>query len=924
MSKDTSCQIIQFASRDMYCQEPLLRCASRCHMLEVLTHSTNFSNLALDNEDIMGAFKRLMNFVGKKEILIWNTQLWQKVVAWVEPHLLNNNYESLLGLMISKLQANITPEIKHQMANLIGFVSMLWSSTNKGVKNGSVMTVIDELWGRILSIVNRPYSQVGYHIYMYALATVIRLMNPPQKRRGKEHLFRFCELVSENQLCCSDFMAENLSEICNVMQHYFQTVDVENIQCIDDGILVFQQTLKMVTIYDQVFSSIQECRLKLAKTIVGILASFTNEYERSYLQHDGNFPDMVKKVSYMKLLGHDWWSGSCTCYRFSNFDTGRNMANLIVTKVEECSNCRSAGPLEFISIKNDMCSFHWLNNSTSETFPSLQLIKSRSRRTEVVNREEHQFWGSLQSQFIACQWKCLRNWLIINLFDNLENGRADSKGLSVKNQIELSFEPTCLVNKGISALCTGGLDSLVPVQNCISYFTNCHYQSQKGTSELSNKVETPDVLKLVVKKFIPQAKSAVLDVRKNEEFWPALEAFVEMSLGLCILQYEEFIDDSLDLVRSLFDLSETVGGISCLVIKHIANISRNDRIDRRFVHEILAVASLSGSIHKKDQIQYMKANQLIHNQGGYKMPASLIEGTDHFIQSDIKAYTIQILSNAEKNYKSQIGTRHDLVISIKEQASTLIGNRDKHYFENSYTHLVLLRMHQMLLCMTELELGEDDVGLLSRIALERITIELGHQLSVRYLCEWMLVILATKTNFEFETLVLKLVHEYFNAAKLSRPNCMPSYIAIVSHIAMISAKSILHDKEKSEKLIVDAMEIIAPWCMAPQFTTRLYAQIFFKRLYFVASERPFSKVTNDFFILNKCISESLILGDKEKNADKIMSDFYLTRFDPQLNFNLENIFYDFPRLMNILSQEWAAKDVFRSKMSQGIKLRNIY
>ena len=223
-----------------------------------------------------------------------------------------------------------------------------------------------------------------------------------------------------------------------------------------------------------------------------------------------------------------------------------------------------------------------------------------------------------------------------------------------------------------------------------------------------------------------------------------------------------------------------------------------------------------------------------------------------------------------------------------------------------------------------MELGEEDVRLLSRIALERITIELGHQLSVRYLCEWMLVILATQTNFGFETLVLKLVHEYFDAAKLSRPNCMPSYIAIVSHIAVISAKSIHREKEKSEKLILDALKIIAPWCMAQQFTTRLYAQIFFKRLYFVASERPFSKVINDFFILNKCISESLILGDKEKNADKIMSDFYLTRFDPQLNFNLENIFYDFPRLMNILSQEWAAKDVFRSKMSQGIKLRNIY
>merc|ERR1719445_323878 len=176
----------------------------------------------------------------------------------------------------------------------------------------------------------------------------------------------------------------------------------------------------------------------------------------------------------------------------------------------------------------------------------------------------------------------------------------------------------------------------------------------------------------------------------------------------------------------------------------------------------------------------------------------------------------------------------------------------------------------MLLCITKMELGEEDVRLLSRIALERITIELGHQLSVRYLCEWMLVILATKTNFGFETLVLKLVHEYFDAAKLSRPNCMPSYIAIVSHIAMISAKSIHREKEKSEKLIADALKIIAPWCMAQQFTTRLYAQIFFKRIFNVATEMKYSDITNTFLMLHKCVSESLVLGDKEKNADKIM------------------------------------------------------
>ena len=114
----------------MYCQEPLLRCASRCNLLEILIHSTDFSNLSLDNEDIIESFKRLMNFVGRKEILIRRTELWQKVVRWVSPHLQYPDYDSLLSLIESKIIPNTTPEFKYHMANLVGFISVLWSDVN--------------------------------------------------------------------------------------------------------------------------------------------------------------------------------------------------------------------------------------------------------------------------------------------------------------------------------------------------------------------------------------------------------------------------------------------------------------------------------------------------------------------------------------------------------------------------------------------------------------------------------------------------------------------------------------------------------------------------------------------------------------------------------------------------------------------------
>ena len=92
------------------------------------------------------------------------------------------------------------------------------------------------------------------------------------------------------------------------------------------------------------------------------------------------------------------------------------------------------------------------------------------------------------------------------------------------------------------------------------------------------------------------------------------------------------------------------------------------------------------------------------------------------------------------------------------------------------------------------------------------------------------------------------------------------------------------------------LEIIAPWCLGQQFMTRLCANSCFKKLF---SSLSCPKIQNKYLILSKCINETVDQGDKIKNEEKILSDFYLNSFDPVNNLNLSDIFYHFPRLLNV-------------------------
>ena len=909
----------------MNCQEPLIRCASRCHILDVLICTFRFE---LSYDPAQGNFfdglKCLLPFVGAKEILIRGSQLWSKAVKWVKQDIQAKPLVWFIDEMEIHAKKVCSLNVRHDLADLLGLAIVLRSDADPN-PNRCLAQTMDSLWSNILSALYRPYSTLGVEFHIWVLASVFKKINSPQKRRGKDGFLHFDDVqLKTNDFFLSDFACNTASEVATLLPRHILLYEdhADHITYFDELLVVVIEILKLCSMKAKVFASTINCQPNETNHVVELFLKLTNEYEAvldiGVGTTNSSIKNGLKRLSILSILGHDWWwRGRCKCYRFCYLNTRR----------QSCNECGLIEPKNFGEKFRELCKFEWISKPPMRcNFPSSELLNEEQKRKQISNRTEQQIWGSLQCQFVAKQWKCLRNWLIIHnevsdMPNKVDNNQSEDWLGSLQNLENLMDSAACAVN-------TGGLEALVPVQNCVGFLTNHSNYYCLPTWGDERVAKTQNLLRKIVLNFIPRVKSAVFDARKNEEFWPAFEAFVEMSFGPNLLICDEFLDEMTQLAVELYAESENISGLACVLTKHLANIYRCKNIKFDFVKKIVALAALYGPIYKKDQIQYMKTNKFISERGGYEIPANYIEGSDHCLYGDLKAYTLHILFNIKRVSEDPM---MELVTALVSEGNRLIGKRDQQYFENSFVHLVLTRMHQVLLCITSLShiASENGVKELANICLNRIIKELGHQLSIRYLCEWTLISLATKNNNQFKQIIVSMVDGAFLEAKSLRPSCIPSYIVILSHVALISSESYRDGQENvdssfaAEKIMEETMDKIAPWCMAPLFTTRLYAHVFMKKMFAAANVNGFQIIVEKYQIMDNCISQSLQQGDVDKNYHKIMGDFYLTSFDPVMNFNLENIFYDFPRLMNILPQEWVKKDILSLQLKGKLLLANL-
>jgi len=111
------------------------------------------------------------------------------------------------------------------------------------------------------------------------------------------------------------------------------------------------------------------------------------------------------------------------------------------------------------------------------------------------------------------------------------------------------------------------------------------------------------------------------------------------------------------------------------------------------------------------------------------------------------------------------------------------------------------------------------------------------------------------------------------------------------------------DGEEREDRLGEALELVAPWCMAQQFGTRVVAQVCFRRLWRRCGEGGRRSTLARLRVLRDCIVKSAAVNSGNHSEQRITEDFYLTVFCPRQHLTLADVLHHFPRLCGLGAEE---------------------
>lgn len=370
---------------------------------------------------------------------------------------------------------------------------------------------------------------------------------------------------------------------------------------------------------------------------------------------------------------------------------------------------------------------------------------------------------------------------------------------------------------------------------------------------------------------------------------------------------------------------------------HLQSLGKVD-IDPALANEILARALLFGnlgSFFRKELGQITAATETISYAG---ILAHLVEGSDHLAYSRARLATLGFMWNNKDALNVS-----SLIAMLEAMTGIGRGPSKKRCYENSSTHLILIRKFQTYLIMTSDDfLTPEESVLLFHTVLDSIVDAdslAANLVSVRYFAEWTLIRLLLKTKGKhpvYETLMRTLddAHEAAVSSGVHGTSVSgTSFIVIYGQLGLLATSD--SAKGHCDLEILDrCMDKIVPWAMSHNFAPRTYAQIYCSKLiqmieavmaeagdallqaqmllekYRVIKDSVF-RILNRHHAVNRLHSKE-DGTTKARKADKVMSDFYLVTFDAQECFNLANILYDFPRLCGLARSELVLKEAFES------------
>ncbi|XP_015607513.1 probable methyltransferase TARBP1 isoform X2 [Cephus cinctus] len=434
----------------------------------------------------------------------------------------------------------------------------------------------------------------------------------------------------------------------------------------------------------------------------------------------------------------------------------------------------------------------------------------------------------------------------------------------------------------------------------VNWLEHVEYIFERGGKEV-----IPEVLRILSKlisiKYKTVDKSTVVSLlecswkttfesKKSEVYWQAVEGMVEFLMRPSFFKSKIYADTSMDWINLLMREGENVPKLKLIFLDYMT-----DRLGADYVKvfpEAVFSCLLHGTVPRRDQRIELQTCTYIAKYVR-KCFVDEVPIWSYNIDTVIRAKSTILLCKAIST-DSEVGATF-----LSLAARRLESFKNKRYFGDSHLHRIKHRIMQVFLLIVPV-LDEESIKCLHEIIRNDIMSE-SNQHSVRYMEEWLLILIYTNYNTMVDSLWDMFTQGHFN-----RPSCLTSAASIAYHVARFLPKLAQTD------FLYSAISHIIPCCMGQQFNVRLYGQVVLVKLYELLITVTGPNTPAKFEGLQDAVIKSLQYGNMMKNSGQLQQDFYFTIFHPMDDYSLETIYKELPRLANISSDEWISPELFKA------------
>uniref|UniRef100_A0A182PW31 tRNA/rRNA methyltransferase SpoU type domain-containing protein n=1 Tax=Anopheles epiroticus TaxID=199890 RepID=A0A182PW31_9DIPT len=380
----------------------------------------------------------------------------------------------------------------------------------------------------------------------------------------------------------------------------------------------------------------------------------------------------------------------------------------------------------------------------------------------------------------------------------------------------------------------------------------------------------------------------ILIYRNSDHFMRLMGKFFRM-IFRPYAQKAEYMDDIYDVyvsfpateyVKIFLEHAVTISGLANVVYENLLQLPVIILIDQYFemrpthtFDKVLLMGMLFGEAQKPDQKYGQKSDtfefDVIASSG---VPVPFQQHSGRYNQADARVrvqcvlFLYRVASTNDPNAVLFLQKMEQLLI---ERFAELTKAKER-YYADSITHRLKLRIVQALCVVLKLT-GTQPYALMDVMLYET------NQPNINYLLE----LIVANSSISTLTIANTLRDEKLKVSGVQS-------VFVILWLRCCRAKNL--DKQY--------INLLLPWTMAQNFSTRLYAQITIKKM---LERFPAACKTGQLKQIHTAVNSYLRQGNVERNIERCMKDF---RFNSVLDYKrnlltLENVFHNVPKVSGV-------------------------